>query len=172
MNPAARPRVTPPLAKSIPGAQTVSPGGEFSAPVSIYADGDYTVRVLDAAVGSLRLKVDGGTGVPMTASRRPPGLQAQVRLTRGLRLLAIAVEGSPIQIAGVTVEQKPVPPTPEKLALHYRLLGMEPGAEPLQPRKAAEQILRGLLRRAYRRPVDADDIAPPMNSCVFGISTG
>ena len=81
-----------------------------------------------------------------------------MRLARGLRLLSVVAEGAPVAIASLTVQQKPCRPAPEKLALHYRLLGMEPGGDLLQPRKAAEQILRTFLRKAYRRPVEADDV--------------
>lgn len=44
--------------------------------------------------------------------------------------------------------------------MHYRLLGTEPGIEPVQPRKAAGQILRNFLKRAYRRPVEPADVTP------------
>jgi cytochrome c553 len=179
--------VTPPLAKDFTGAELLpaspkatgirelSPGQDLSAPVSIYLDGDYTVRVtLDRreGMGSLTLKVDGAsTGVPLVAApagrggrgpARPPAVQVQVRMTRGLRLLSIAAENAPVPVAGLSVEQKAVTPAPEKLALHYRLLEAEPGAEPLQARRAAEQILRPFLRKAYRRPVETADVTPLM----------
>src|SRR5260370_37761867 len=48
------------------------------------------------------------------------------------------------------------------MALQYRFLGLEPGAQPLQQKKAAEQILRTFLRKAYRRPVNQSEIAPLM----------
>ena len=154
------------------GVRELGPGQEVSAPVSIYLDGDYLVRVAverREGVGSLTLKVDGAaTGVPLTEQappgraprgvKRPLNFQAQVRLTRGLRLLSVGAALSPVPIVGLAVEQKAVPPGPEKLAQHYRLLGLEPGAEPLQPRRAAEQILRALLRKAYRRPVEPNDV--------------
>ena len=149
-------------------------GKTLSAPVSIYLDGDYTVRVAVQRVGPLTLKVDGAaTGVTLkeqavrgnraAGAVRTPSMQVQVRLTRGLRLLEISAEGAAVEVLGLTLEQKVVEPGAERLALHYRLLGMEPGAEPLEARKAAEQILRGLLRKAYRRPVEMKDIAPLMS---------
>jgi cytochrome c553 len=183
-----------PAATNTTGARELSPGAQLSAPVSIYLDGDYTVRVtavLDVdrreSMGTLSLKVDDAlTGVPLVAAPqgrggfgggagnnaknakngrgapRPPAFQVQVRLTRGLRSLSIAAEGAPVPIASLTVEQRAVKPTPEKLALHYRLLGAEPGAEPLQARRAAEQILRSFLRKAYRRPPQTPDVTPLM----------
>ncbi|MDQ1474382.1 MAG: hypothetical protein QOJ99_5862, partial [Bryobacterales bacterium] len=160
----------------------LTPGHDFSAPVSIYLDGDYTVRVaVDRrdGMGNLSLKVDGASnGVPLVASApgrggrggggggrgpaRPPTFQVQVHLTRGLRLLSIAADAAPVPVLSFSLEQRAVPPTPEKLALHYRLIGTEPGAEPLQSRRAAEQILRSFLRKAYRRPVETADVTPLM----------
>src|SRR5207247_3675431 len=39
-----------------------------------------------------------------------------------------------------------------------RLLGMEPGERPLEPRKAARQILATLAPKAFRRPVEPAEI--------------
>lgn len=167
--------VTPALSKELPAPKEIAAGQDFSAPVSIYIDGDYTVRVAVTStegVGKLVLKVDGAlTGVALVAApqgrgfgakgrgmARQPAFQVQVRLTRGLRFLTLAAEGAAVPVARLTVDQKPLDVSPEKLALHYRLLGLEPGAEPLQASRAAEQILRGFLRKAYRRPVDATDV--------------
>ncbi len=154
--------------------RTLVPGQEYSAMVSIYMDGDYDVRVTaerKEGAGSLALKVDGGAAVPLVAAQgrgggggfgRIPASRVQIRLARGLRTVSIIAQGSPVLIIGLSVEQKAVDPTPEKLALHYRLLGVEPGDQPLQPRKAAERILRTFLRRAYRRPVRPTDLVPLM----------
>ena len=62
----------------------------------------------------------------------------------------------------VAITQKAQPPAAEKSALHYRLFGMNPGETPLDSRKAAQSLLTGFLRRAYRRPVDAGEVAPFM----------
>jgi len=161
------------------GVRELAAGRDLSAPISIYLDDEYTVRVtltkLEDAT-KLTLKVDGAlTGVPLTPQpqgrggrgggggrgpARQPAVQARVRLARGLRSLSIASEGGPVPVVSVAVEQKPREISPEKLAIHYRLLGAEPGAEPLQARRAAEQILRSFLRRAYRRPVETAEVAP------------
>jgi hypothetical protein len=161
----------------------VSPGKDLTAAASVYLDADYTVRVTALQIdgmGKLILKVDGATtGVPLAAApqgrgfggggggggrgrggARPPVFQAQVRLARGLRMLSVAADGAPVTISAVTLDQKPSAVAPEKMAMHYRLLGTEPGTEPLQARKAAEQILRSFLRKAYRRPVETADVAP------------
>lgn len=177
--------ITPDLVRAVAAAQllpvdatkatsrVLSAGGELSAPFSIYVSGDYAVRVAverQEGMGSLALKVDGGTAVPLAPPvlrpgarpgvGRPPTYQVQVRLARGLRVLSISAEGSPVSIVSLMIEQKPVEPAPEKLALHYRLLGLEPGGELLQPRKVAEHTLQVFLNKAYRRPVDQADVVP------------
>jgi hypothetical protein len=157
-------------------ARELKPGDELAAPVSIYLDGNYEVRVAVErrdGMGTVALKVDGAAAVALAAQqgrgggsaqggnpfgRGVPTYRVQVRLARGLRSLAVVSQGSPVAVLGLTVEQRAAEPSPEKLALHYRLLGAEPGAEPLQPRKAAEQILRTFLRKAYRRPIEHADI--------------
>jgi cytochrome c553 len=165
--------VTPDLVMNIAAAEmprVLNPGVELSAPVSIYTTGDYNVRVGVETVeniGALSLKIDGATAVRLSPKQvrpafrtRGPFYQMQVRLARGLRQLTIVAEGSPVPVVSFNLEEKPVEPPPEKLAVHYRLLGVEPGGEVLQPRKVAEQILKSLLRKAYRRPVDPADAAP------------
>lgn len=158
--------ITPDLVKTFP----VVPGKEFTVLTSIYLDGDYDINVTverTDAIGKLSLKVDGGTGVPLAVQPsgrggrgRPPALGVRVRLARGLRMLSLIAEGPPVPVVTLTIQQKHVEPPPDKMALHYRLLGVEPGGEPLQPRKAAEQILRTFLRKAYRRRVEPSDLAP------------
>jgi hypothetical protein len=81
-------------------------------------------------------------------------------MARGLRLLTIVADGSPVPVVSLAVQQKVAEPSAERLASHYRLLGMDPGTAPLQPRAAAEQILRAFVRKAYRRPIEAADVAP------------
>jgi mono/diheme cytochrome c family protein len=187
--------ITPDLVKTFTAAELLpvqpssaqrdlAPGKELSAMISVYLDGDYSVQVAverKDGMGTLALKVDGATGVPLVAQQgrggfgggagqgrggrgaaRPPVYAVQVRLARGLRVLSLTSEGAPVTVIGLTLQQKLSTPSPEKLALHYRLLGIEPGAEPLQARKAAEQILRSFLRKAYRRPVETADVAPLM----------
>ena len=160
--------VTPDLVKTFTAAQAL-PGKDFSILTSIYVDGDYDISLAverKDGMGTLVLKVDGGSGVPLAARAqgrgglRPPTMGVQVRLARGLRMLSVITEGAPVSILSLTIQQKGVPPSPERLAVHYRLLGVEPGGEPLRARQAAEQILRAFLRKAYRRPAEPGDIAP------------
>src|SRR5260370_21732143 len=146
--------ITPDLAKSIPAAQLLAPAKEFSAPVSIYLNAEYDVRVAiekKDGMGTLSLKVDDATPVPLAAVQQSgrrramlsaPQVGVRVRIARGLRNLSIVAEGSPVSTLSLSIQQKPAEPSTEKMALHYRFLGVEPGTQPLQPKKAAEQILR------------------------------
>jgi hypothetical protein len=162
--------VTPDLQRTFE-AKPLTAGQEFEVLQSIYLDADYDVRVSVSAAltdSRLLLRVDDATGVPLSAQQGRGGrgrggtpiYTVRVRLARGLRKLAIVAEGAAAPITSVAIQQKPSTPAPEKLAQHYRLLGAEPGSDILQPRKAAEQILRTFLRKAYRRPVEATDVAP------------
>lgn len=160
--------VTPKILKTYSAADLRSENQESSITIPIYVEGQYDVQVIAEkreGMGSLELKVDGSTGVPLQPQppRRntPPDValsHLQVKLTRGLRMLSFAVKGQPVAIRSVIVEQKGDAPSPERLAVHQRFLGTEPGEEPLFARKAARQILRGFLRKAYRRPVQPGDI--------------
>lgn len=151
------------LLKTYTRAEMEPAGEELSVRVPVYLDGDYDVVVAVErrdTPAKLLLKVDGLAGVPLVAQqgRRVPTHRIQVPLGRGLRTLTVAGQGHPAAIQGLSVEQKVDAPSPERLAVHYRLLGVEPGDEPLQARKAAQNILRTFLRKAYRRPVAQADI--------------
>lgn len=157
-------QLEPALAAAAP-SRIIAPGEVVSASLPVYVDGDYDILVpverLDPQA-KLTLKIDGLEGVPLAAQpargSRGAGYRIQIRLGRGLRLLALAAEGSPVAIQSLSVDQRAEAPSSEKLAVHYRLLGSEPGEEPLQGRKAAQRILRTFLRKAYRRPVEDADI--------------
>jgi len=178
--------VTPPLAKSFSGADLlkssqqlkngvaqgeraeVGPGDELTAPFSVYADAGYTIgltleRSLESAV-PVQVKVDGidrGTNSsPRYTEKGATGQSRNVMLTRGPHVLSIVAPKTPLGVISVAIAQKAQPPSAEKLALHYRLFGMKPGETPLAPRKAAQQLLAGFLRKAYRRPVEQGEIEP------------
>jgi hypothetical protein len=158
--------VTRPLDKTYPGPEALT---------TIYLDGDYDIQVsvkTKEAGAGLAVKVDGGTAVPLKempqrggrggAPAPLPAFGIRVRLPRGLRQIAIVSDKGPVSLVSLNVKQKPVEASPERLALHYRLLGIEAGADPLQARKAAEQVLRTFVRKAYRRPIETADVAPLM----------
>jgi cytochrome c553 len=159
--------VTPPLRKTWTGTDNVL--------TSVYLDGEYDILVTLPTSDNkpkLTLSVDGGSPVALTprAVRGRGGRGAQaptyavpVHLARGLRNLVVSAEvvsTGAAALTTLTIQQKSADPAPERLALHYRLLGTEPGSEPLRPRVAAEQILRSFLRKAWRRPVENADVTP------------
>lgn len=153
------------------GSRVLGPQQEITVKLPIYLDGDYELILAaesQPAMGKIELKVDGLAGVPLAGQPgrglvpggfgRVPTYRIRVHLGRGLRVLSFTSQDAPVSVLGLNVEQKAEDPTPEKLAIHHRLLGVEPGAEPLQARKAAQQILRSFLRKAYRRPVEQADV--------------
>lgn len=178
--------ITPPLSKSfsgsemqpaLPGTESaivngtrrlVPLGEEVSGEVSVYAEGTYSFTVSierprQAAI-PVAIKVDGqDTGILTFPKYDSQGATTQgktVRLSRGVHRIGIQARQSPITIIHVELAQKPPEPTAEKRALHYRLFGLESGQTPLEPRKAAEHLLAGIVRKAYRRPVEQADINP------------
>jgi cytochrome c553 len=169
--------ITPPLAKAfVPGP--VAAGAEYAMKIPVYLDGDYTVVASQEGTetpAKLILKVDGvvagnlqgrnNFGGPATrksaltkATLARNLARIQLRLTRGDHMLTIGAGDVAAKITTVDVAQIPETPTPEKRALHYRLLGTEPSEAPMQPRKAARQVLASFLPRAFRRPVEASEI--------------
>ena len=163
--------VTPPLQRVItPESRAIPPGNGYSFSLATYGDGDYAVQVglipKDPSL-KLTLKVDGvpagGFNVRQPSRANNAGLplaaRLQVHLARGEHTLAIsAQEPAPIPIANINIDQRAAAVAPEKRALHYRLLGVEPGQVPLDGRRAAREILAGFLPRAFRRPVTTAEI--------------
>jgi cytochrome c553 len=163
--------VTAPLARQFsPEAHQIPPGQGSSFQLAVYGEGDYGVLVnlipKDPTL-KLTLTVDGtpaGTFNVRNPSRAnqaglPLAARMQVRLTRGEHTLAIAAQqAEPIPITTVNIDQRPAPVAAEKRALHYRLLGVEPGQVPLDGRRAAREVLAAFLPRAFRRPVEAAEI--------------
>jgi len=185
-----------PAMPELKGARKITIGDELSAIISVYAEGNYEVRVSaersetplklalkvdGAAIGDLAVQQGRGFGGGGGGGRGGQAATAllQTRLDRGTHTISIVAE-SPASISSVNVEQKltaklpdgtkalePVErykqdlvegPSPERRALHYRLLGSEPGREPLNARKTAERILGGFLRRAFRRSVQPAEV--------------
>jgi hypothetical protein len=169
--------ITPAVARTfVPGP--VDAKSEYSMSVPAYIDADYTVVAAQEGTDSpakLFLKVDGVLAGPLQGRNFNGGpvtrksaltksilaknlTRIQVRLTRGDHLLTIGAGDAVARITNVQIDQVPESPTPEKRALHYRLLGTEPGESPLQARKAARQVLASFLPRAFRRPVEPAEI--------------
>src|SRR5206468_2058658 len=117
------------------------------------------------------LKVDGADAGALVAQRRGGGgggggrgavagslIGTQVHLERGTHALALVADATPAGILSVTVEERLAKPSPEKRAMHYRLLGMEPDDQPLDARKAARQVLATFVPKAFRRPVESAEV--------------
>ena len=161
--------ITPDLVRTHTAAAPLEAGKEYAVLQSIYTDTDYDIRVAVSSevTGKLSVRIDDASPVPLSATTlrgRGPALltwNGRLRLARGLRKISLVYEGTTAApITTLALQQKPTTPAPDALARHYRLLGAEPGADILQPRKAAEQVLRTFLRKAFRRPVDPTDVAP------------
>lgn len=170
--------VTPPLVKVFgsaemtPAAPSDKPGRplqagqEVSATLPVFVEGPYNLRVSverprDAAF-QVSVKVDGLDSGTLEFARDPgggPTARAQsATLARGVHTITVVNGKAAVTFYSLTVEQRQPPVPPEKLALHYRLFGVEAGESPLDPRQAARQLLAGFVRKAYRRPVEAADV--------------
>ncbi len=157
--------VTSPLSKTWSDPRQMAPGDEFSLTIPVYLNGDYEVRATVERTDkptALTLKVDGlpagKLNVRQAAAPRPLVARQQIHLLRGEHTLTISSGDAPAAIVTLTVEQRAEAASPEKRALHYRLLGIEPGEEPLQARKAAARTLASFLPKAFRRPVEQAEI--------------
>ncbi|HKA01029.1 MAG TPA: DUF1592 domain-containing protein [Candidatus Solibacter sp.] len=163
--------VTPPLSRIFaPESRQIPTGEGYSFALTVYSDGDYAVVInlvpKDPTL-KISLKVDAtpaglfnirppsrsnNAGLPLPA-------RLQIRLARGEHNLTITTtETAPIPIVSVDVTQRAMPIPAEKRALHYRLLGIEPGQTPLDGRRAARESLAAFLPRAFRRPVEPGEI--------------
>jgi hypothetical protein len=180
--------ITPPLNKAFSGADLlksspqikdgviqgergeIKAGEELTGTFSVYADGPYGIALtLERSLAStvpVQVKVDGvdrGTNSsPRYTAKGATGQNRNVTLTRGAHTISIIPTKTPLGVISVAISQRAQPASAEKLALHYRLFGMNPGETPLDSRKAAQHLLASLLRKAYRRPVDATDVDPFM----------
>jgi mono/diheme cytochrome c family protein len=154
--------VTPAFAHTFPA----------SAPAAVpsYGENQYNLRLTynlrDAA--QLTLKIDGAEAGHFNTPRRrvtygkelpgPLNGALQVTLSRGSHILTVESNPPLPADATLTVTQRDEPSSPERRSLHYRLFGIEPGEQPLNPRRAARQILEHFLPKAFRRPVDPGEV--------------
>ena len=154
--------ITPAFTRVVPAAQPVT--------VPAYFDAQFNLRLTydlkDAA--KLTLKVDGAEAAHFrTAPRRitygkevvgPLTGTLQLNLSRGSHVLTVESDPALPAAATLNIAQKEEPASPERRALHYRIFGTDPGEQPLDPRRAARQILQQFLPQAFRRPVEAAEI--------------
>jgi hypothetical protein len=157
--------VSTPLSRTFSEKHSLPKGGEFTVTFPVYQTGDYDVRTLmerNDTEARPSVKVDGVAtgklGGKPAATGRPLILRHTVHLSRGEHSLTVVAADMPSDIANLTIDQRPEPASPEKRALHYRLLGIEPGEEPVRPRESAIRTLASFLPKAFRRPVEQSDI--------------
>ncbi|MBY0506391.1 MAG: DUF1592 domain-containing protein [Bryobacteraceae bacterium] len=170
--------ITPPLNRSIAAKslrpdytgtaalRPVLPGEVISIPITVYADGEYEVRVLQERSMehplTYTVMVDGkaaSTGtIPRYESKGPNGATRTVRVSKGTHEFGVRANEYPLEVYSLTLTQRVTEPTAEKRATHYRLFQMEPGETPLHPRAAARRLLERFLRQAFRRPVTGAEV--------------
>ena len=160
------PQQPPPPPTQIKPSRQVAPGEKLTAQVAVLSDGPYALRVSverpRVTPFTIDVEVDGtvvGTLAYQQDSNGGATARAQTAtLARGLHTITVANGAEPIEFYSLTITQEGAPPTPDQAALHYRLLGLEPGQAPLDRRKAAERMLQRLLPKAYRRPVAPEEV--------------
>ncbi len=144
----------------------VLPGDEISIPITVYADGDYEMRVLQERSTqhplTYTVTVDGkpaGTGnIARYESKGPNGATRVVRVSKGSHVFGVKANEHPLEVYSLTLNQRLTGISAEKRAAHYRLFQMEPGETPLNPRAAARRLIARFLRQSFRRPVTEAEI--------------
>ncbi len=161
----------------------LKPGDEVSLSLAVFVDGKYNISLVIPRADTppkFQLAVDGvdagqiaapqrgfGRGVPVgvvgKGRPQPATVTATTHITleRGVHTLTITTADA-TAINELTVAQVPEEANAERKALHFHLLGTEPGTEPLAPRKTAQRILTAFLPRAFRRPIQPIEIEPFM----------
>ena len=113
------------------------------------------LKVDGAEAGALASSAGASSRAPVAG---PTMARLQVNLERGTHTFVSRSDQPGANVTRRDDRQKQEHPSPEKRALHYRLFGMEPGEQPLQPRKAARQMLEHFFPKAFRRPVQPAEI--------------
>jgi hypothetical protein len=147
-------------------ARRMKAGEEVSTTVTAFTDGPYGLRVSverpRETPFTVDVKVDGVAVGKLSYGRdRNGGATARVAnatLARGVHTVTVANGSEEMDFYSLTVDQQTRPPTPDQAALHYRLLGVEAGQTPVDPRGAVRRMLGRLLPKAFRRPVNAAEV--------------
>ncbi len=176
--------ISPPLVKGFSGSEMlpakpdakstivkstrrlVPSGEEVTMPVTITTEGSYqfnlTIEVPRTAPNSSEFRVDGRVLQNFTYPRyEGPGTTGNgrtIKLTRGSHVISLVANKDPFTIVQAELMERRPEPSPEQKMLHQRLFGMEPGQAPIDPGRAARQLLAKFLRQAYRRPVDPGEV--------------
>lgn len=160
------PVIPAPPRTALKPTRILQPREEVKTKLVAYAEGPYNLRVSverpPVTPFTLEVLSDGEVVGKMSFARDSAGgATARVAVAewgRGEHEVTIRNGTEQIAFYSLTIEQKIAPPTADKRALHYRLLGLEPGETPVQPRAAAQELLERLLPRAYRRPVAREEV--------------
>jgi hypothetical protein len=138
-------------------------GEEVSITLPIFTRGKYQFKVgmgpAKDKFMKLEAKVDGvqaaslGLKYDPIYKIRPRYDHFELELTRGLRTITFQAGEHGGGIYLVNVEEVSRVEQTGQSAAHFRLLGLNPGERPLSPRKAARNLLKQFLPRAFRRPV-------------------
>jgi hypothetical protein len=159
------------------GPRALAAGEEVSFSLTTFVAGKYDINLTIPRTDTppnLELSVDGADSGKITVAQRgfpralvvgvgrrplPATVTATVQtpLERGIHQLRIKTADA-TAIDEVNIAQIPEEPNAERKALHFKLLGTEPGAEPLVPRRTAQHILTDFLPRAYRRPIRPGEV--------------
>jgi hypothetical protein len=136
--------------------------------IGILVAGDYAVRVAAEAVGetpvSMILKVDGIAAHRFEAPPGAPWPEATLlHLPRGVHTLSLLANGGATRLSQLELIDKAPPPSAAKRAAHARIFGDDftagrTVATPANRRAEAARLLGAFTRRAYRRPVAADEL--------------
>lgn len=144
----------------------LAPGEELTTTAAPYAAGPYSLRVSverpKLTPFTMQLKVDGVAAGTVSYARDAGGgataRAVTVQLSRGPHTITLINGAEKVEFYSLTVDQRPAEVTAEKRSLHYRLLGLEVGQSPVNPRAAARQVLARLLPQAFRSPVSPEEV--------------
>ncbi len=145
-------------------SRTIDPGKQLTAIVTVYRRAEYDLTLSFDVEGAttFAVHVDGilAHRAPVETDKGETGqLQTTLRLARGTHAIAIRNEG---EAAGafhkVRLVQRTGSPSADAVRNHERLLGVEPGVSPPQPRQTAANVIRSFARRAFRRPVGDEEV--------------
>ncbi len=174
--------MTPPLRRSFTAADLLPPHADRNAMPCVIAAGkqvetlitvcqpaDYALQVVaspqsDSPVRAV-VKIDdlAVERLQIEPSTDPEQISSQtihLRLSRGVHAVALRCPGDAgVMLHGLSIEETRPGPTDEQRANHVRLIGLAPGEQPNDPEQAVREILARFARRAYRHPVEDDEVS-------------
>ncbi len=161
MNPA-----TPPPGREQKPARALKPGEELSTDIVVFSESQYALRVSverpRKTAFTVEVKVDGiAIGKLSYGVDSNGGATARVQnanLARGAHTVTVVNGTEDTQFYSLTILENQPPVSADRRAIHYALLGLEPGQTPVNPDASARRLFADLLPRAYRHPVASAEI--------------